>query len=176
MIDLCWLLHKLCIEQQLFLLLLLRHNTHHDVCLALIQYHTSFTITNCISFLLLAHRVLRLTYFFANFGPNSTTFLMPVGEYTRSSNSKRCLQQLRCSYVTTLALVAYLLHSFPVCKLRPFSCYLRSIHCLPAEAFPTRIRTTAHGISAAVGKCGAIIGAMVRRRAYTLTSTGHVYY
>jgi len=47
-----------------------------------------------------------LTYFFANFGPNSTTFLMPV------------------------------------------------------EAFPTRIRATAHGISAAVGKCGAIVGAM----------------
>jgi PHS family inorganic phosphate transporter-like MFS transporter len=45
-----------------------------------------------------------LTYFFANFGPNSTTFLMPV------------------------------------------------------EAFPTRIRTTAHGISAAMGKLGATAG------------------
>ena len=47
-----------------------------------------------------------LTYFFANFGPNSTTFLMPV------------------------------------------------------EAFPTRIRATSHGISAAVGKVGAIVGSM----------------
>jgi len=45
-----------------------------------------------------------LTYFFANFGPNSTTFLMPV------------------------------------------------------EAFPTRIRTTGHGISAAMGKLGATAG------------------
>jgi len=47
-----------------------------------------------------------LTYFFANFGPNSTTFLMPV------------------------------------------------------ECYPTRIRSTAHGISAAIGKLGAITGAM----------------
>ena len=47
-----------------------------------------------------------LTYFFANFGPNSTTFLMPT------------------------------------------------------ECFPTRIRTTAHGISAGTGKIGAICGAM----------------
>jgi PHS family inorganic phosphate transporter-like MFS transporter len=45
-----------------------------------------------------------LTYFFANFGPNSSTFLMPV------------------------------------------------------EAFPTRIRSTAHGISAAMGKLGATAG------------------
>lgn len=45
-----------------------------------------------------------LTYFFANFGPNSTTFLMP------------------------------------------------------SEAFPTRIRSTAHGISAACGKLGATAG------------------
>jgi PHS family inorganic phosphate transporter-like MFS transporter len=28
---------------------------------------------------------------------------------------------------------------------------------LPAEAFPTRVRGTAHGISAAAGKCGAIL-------------------
>jgi MFS transporter, PHS family, inorganic phosphate transporter len=45
-----------------------------------------------------------LTYFFANFGPNSTTFLMPV------------------------------------------------------EVFPTRMRTTGHGISAAMGKLGATAG------------------
>lgn len=31
---------------------------------------------------------------------------------------------------------------------------------MPAEAFPTRIRSTAHGVSAAAGKCGAITGAM----------------
>jgi hypothetical protein len=45
-----------------------------------------------------------LTYFFANAGPNSTTFIMP------------------------------------------------------AEAFPTRARATAHGISAAMGKVGATVG------------------
>jgi PHS family inorganic phosphate transporter-like MFS transporter len=28
---------------------------------------------------------------------------------------------------------------------------------LPAEVFPTRVRGTAHGISAAAGKCGAIL-------------------
>ena len=47
-----------------------------------------------------------LTYFFANCGPNSTTFLIPT------------------------------------------------------ECVPTRIRTTAHGISAAAGKCGATCGAL----------------
>ena len=31
---------------------------------------------------------------------------------------------------------------------------------MPVECFPTRIRATAHGISAAVGKVGAIVGAM----------------
>ena len=30
---------------------------------------------------------------------------------------------------------------------------------IPAEVFPTRVRGTAHGISAAAGKCGAIITA-----------------
>jgi PHS family inorganic phosphate transporter-like MFS transporter len=45
------------------------------------------------------------TFFFANFGPNSTTFI------------------------------------------------------LPAEIFPARLRSTCHGISAASGKAGAIIGA-----------------
>ncbi|KAL6123456.1 hypothetical protein ACLB2K_075978 [Fragaria x ananassa] len=48
-----------------------------------------------------------LTLFFANFGPNSTTFIVP------------------------------------------------------AELFPARLRSTCHGISAAAGKAGAIIGAFV---------------
>ncbi|WOK99360.1 hypothetical protein Cni_G08072 [Canna indica] len=48
-----------------------------------------------------------LTFFFANFGPNSTTFV------------------------------------------------------LPAELFPTRVRSTCHAISAASGKAGAMIGAFV---------------
>lgn len=48
-----------------------------------------------------------LTLFFANFGPNSTTFIVP------------------------------------------------------AELFPARFRSTCHGISAAAGKAGAIIGAFV---------------
>lgn len=30
---------------------------------------------------------------------------------------------------------------------------------LPAEVFPTRVRGTAHGISAAAGKCGAVLTA-----------------
>merc|ERR1740123_2469999 len=30
--------------------------------------------------------------------------------------------------------------------------------CLPAQVFPTRIRATAHGISAAAGKLGAVVG------------------
>ncbi|KAL3578038.1 hypothetical protein D5086_019542 [Populus alba] len=46
-----------------------------------------------------------LTFFFANFGPNATTFVVP------------------------------------------------------AEIFPARLRSTCHGISAAAGKAGAIIGA-----------------
>ncbi|KAG6853429.1 hypothetical protein C0991_004429 [Blastosporella zonata] len=33
-------------------------------------------------------------------------------------------------------------------------------YCYPAEVFPTRYRATAHGISAAAGKCGAIISAL----------------
>ncbi|KAJ4844152.1 putative inorganic phosphate transporter 1-3 [Turnera subulata] len=54
-----------------------------------------------------------LTFFFANFGPNSTTFIVP------------------------------------------------------AEIFPARFRSTCHGISAAAGKAGAIIGAFVVQ-AYTV--------
>ncbi|XVE64330.1 hypothetical protein DITRI_Ditri07aG0093100 [Diplodiscus trichospermus] len=54
-----------------------------------------------------------LTFFFANFGPNSTTFV------------------------------------------------------LPAELFPTRLRSTCHAISAASGKAGAMIGAFVVQT-YTL--------
>ncbi|XP_065626076.1 low affinity inorganic phosphate transporter 1-like [Quercus suber] len=46
-----------------------------------------------------------LTFFFANFGPNATTFI------------------------------------------------------IPAEIFPARLRSTCHGISAAAGKAGAIVGA-----------------
>eukprot|EP00878_Enallax_costatus_P036417 GHUV01040895.1.p1 GENE.GHUV01040895.1~~GHUV01040895.1.p1 ORF type:complete len:151 (-),score=42.62 GHUV01040895.1:376-828(-) len=48
--------------------------------------------------------VYALTFFFANFGPNSTTFI------------------------------------------------------IPGEAFPTRFRSTCHGLSAAAGKAGAILG------------------
>ncbi|KAK1276437.1 Inorganic phosphate transporter 1-11 [Acorus gramineus] len=54
-----------------------------------------------------------LTFFFANFGPNSTTFV------------------------------------------------------LPAELFPTRVRSTCHALSAAAGKAGAIVGAFVVQT-YTL--------
>ncbi|XP_068666616.1 low affinity inorganic phosphate transporter 4-like [Aristolochia californica] len=54
-----------------------------------------------------------LTFFFANFGPNSTTFV------------------------------------------------------LPAELFPTRVRSTCHALSAAAGKAGAMIGAFVVQ-SYTL--------
>ncbi|KAJ4825995.1 hypothetical protein Tsubulata_027588 [Turnera subulata] len=54
-----------------------------------------------------------LTFFFANFGPNTTTFV------------------------------------------------------LPAELFPTRLRSTCHAISAAAGKAGAMIGAFVVQ-SYTL--------
>ncbi|WRX18666.1 Major facilitator [Theobroma cacao] len=54
-----------------------------------------------------------LTFFFANFGPNSTTFV------------------------------------------------------LPAELFPTRLRSTCHALSAASGKAGAVIGAFVVQ-SYTL--------
>lgn len=57
-----------------------------------------------------------LTFFFANFGPNSTTFV------------------------------------------------------LPAELFPTRIRSTCHAISAASGKAGAIFSAFVVQ-SYTLDGT-----
>ncbi|XP_062076111.1 low affinity inorganic phosphate transporter 4-like [Humulus lupulus] len=57
-----------------------------------------------------------LTFFFANFGPNSTTFV------------------------------------------------------LPAELFPTRVRSTCHAISAASGKAGAIIGAFGVQN-YTLDGT-----
>ncbi|EEF48997.1 inorganic phosphate transporter, putative [Ricinus communis] len=54
-----------------------------------------------------------LTFFFANFGPNSTTFV------------------------------------------------------LPAELFPTRLRSTCHALSAAAGKAGAMVGAFVVQ-SYTL--------
>lgn len=34
------------------------------------------------------------------------------------------------------------------------------VQCYPAEVFPTRFRASAHGLSAASGKAGAIISAL----------------
>ncbi|KAM0938961.1 putative ABC-type phosphate transporter [Dioscorea sansibarensis] len=65
-----------------------------------VPYHHWTTSGNHIGFVVLYG----LTFFFANFGPNSTTFIVP------------------------------------------------------AEIFPARLRSTCHGISAAAGKAGAIIG------------------
>ncbi|XP_022143945.1 probable inorganic phosphate transporter 1-2, partial [Momordica charantia] len=64
-------------------------------------YHHWTMKENRIGFLVMYS----LTFFFANFGPNSTTFIVP------------------------------------------------------AEIFPARLRSTCHGISAAAGKAGAIVGA-----------------
>ncbi|XP_074573959.1 putative inorganic phosphate transporter 1-4 [Curcuma longa] len=66
-----------------------------------IPYHHWTTPGNHIGFVVMYG----LTFFFANFGPNSTTFIVP------------------------------------------------------AEIFPARLRSTCHGISAAAGKAGAIVGA-----------------
>ncbi|CAL9165155.1 probable inorganic phosphate transporter 1-8 [Musa acuminata AAA Group] len=66
-----------------------------------IPYHHWTTKGNHIGFVIMYG----LTFFFANFGPNSTTFIVP------------------------------------------------------AEIFPARLRSTCHGISAAAGKAGAIVGA-----------------
>jgi PHS family inorganic phosphate transporter-like MFS transporter len=66
-----------------------------------IPYHHWTTAGNHIGFVVMYG----FTFFFANFGPNSTTFIVP------------------------------------------------------AEIFPARLRSTCHGISAASGKAGAIIGA-----------------
>ncbi|KAJ0967337.1 hypothetical protein J5N97_024254 [Dioscorea zingiberensis] len=66
-----------------------------------IPYHHWTTKGNHIGFVVMY----ALTFFFANFGPNSTTFIVP------------------------------------------------------AEIFPARLRSTCHGISAAAGKAGAIVGA-----------------
>uniref|UniRef100_A0A7N0V865 Major facilitator superfamily (MFS) profile domain-containing protein n=1 Tax=Kalanchoe fedtschenkoi TaxID=63787 RepID=A0A7N0V865_KALFE len=66
-----------------------------------IPYHHWTTPGNHIGFVIMYS----LTFFFANFGPNSTTFIVP------------------------------------------------------AEIFPARLRSTCHGISAAAGKAGAIVGA-----------------
>ncbi|KAL0907503.1 hypothetical protein M5K25_021918 [Dendrobium thyrsiflorum] len=65
-----------------------------------IPYHHWTTPGNHIGFVV----IYGLTFFFANFGPNSTTFIVP------------------------------------------------------AEIFPARLRSTCHGISAAAGKAGAIVG------------------
>lgn len=65
-----------------------------------------------------------LTFFFANFGPNSTTFVVP------------------------------------------------------AEIFPARLRSTCHGISAAAGKAGAIVGAfgfLYAAQSQDKTKTDHGY-
>lgn len=35
-----------------------------------------------------------------------------------------------------------------------------AVQCYPAEVFPTKFRASAHGISAAAGKAGAIISAL----------------
>jgi PHS family inorganic phosphate transporter-like MFS transporter len=66
-----------------------------------IPYHHWTKKSNRIGFLVMYS----LTFFFANFGPNATTFVVP------------------------------------------------------AEIFPARLRSTCHGISAAAGKAGAIVGA-----------------
>jgi len=66
-----------------------------------IPYHHWTLTSNRISFVVMYS----LTFFFANFGPNATTFVVP------------------------------------------------------AEIFPARLRSTCHGISAAAGKAGAIVGA-----------------
>jgi PHS family inorganic phosphate transporter-like MFS transporter len=66
-----------------------------------IPYHHWTLKPNRISFVV----IYSLTFFFANFGPNATTFVVP------------------------------------------------------AEIFPARLRSTCHGISAAAGKAGAIVGA-----------------
>ncbi|XP_059447813.1 low affinity inorganic phosphate transporter 1-like [Corylus avellana] len=66
-----------------------------------IPYHHWTLKENRIGFIV----IYSLTFFFANFGPNSTTFIVP------------------------------------------------------AEIFPARLRSTCHGISAACGKAGAIVGA-----------------
>ncbi|KAL6842349.1 hypothetical protein ACP4OV_027776 [Aristida adscensionis] len=66
-----------------------------------VPYHHWTTSGNHIGFVVMY----AFTFFFANFGPNSTTFIVP------------------------------------------------------AEIFPARLRSTCHGISAAAGKAGAIVGA-----------------
>ncbi|CAI0459243.1 unnamed protein product [Linum tenue] len=76
-----------------------------SICMAILglKYHDEFCGGNRLMFSVLYG----LTLFFANFGPNSTTFIVP------------------------------------------------------AEIFPARFRSTCHGVSAAAGKAGAIIGAFV---------------
>ena len=43
---------------------------------------------------------------------------------------------------------------------------------IPAEAFPTRVRATAHGFCAASGKCGAILASLLFSHLATQTSLG----
>lgn len=44
---------------------------------------------------------------------------------------------------------------------------------VPAEAFPTRVRATAHGFCAACGKCGAILSSLLFSHLATKTSLGN---
>jgi MFS transporter, PHS family, inorganic phosphate transporter len=45
-----------------------------------------------------------------------------------------------------------------------------------AESFPTRIRATAHGISAAAGKCGAILSSLVFNQLKASIGTSNVLW
>lgn len=44
---------------------------------------------------------------------------------------------------------------------------------IPAEAFPTRVRATAHGVCAAAGKCGAILSSLLFSHLANKTSLGN---
>jgi PHS family inorganic phosphate transporter-like MFS transporter len=81
-----------------------------------VPYHHWTTPGNHVGFVVMYG----LTFFFANFGPNATTFIVP------------------------------------------------------AEIFPARLRATCHGISAAAGKAGAIIGAFGFLYAAQSTDPAHV--
>ncbi|PVF90999.1 hypothetical protein CPB86DRAFT_686033, partial [Serendipita vermifera] len=45
-----------------------------------------------------------------------------------------------------------------------------------AESFPTRIRATAHGLSAACGKCGAILSSLVFNQLKAKIGTSNVLW
>jgi len=76
-----------------------------------------------------------LTFFFSNFGPNSTTFILPAETYPPHVRHHRA-------------------------SARP---HLRADDCLRHDttqhAFPIwQVRTTLNGFSAACGKLGAVVG------------------